>query len=304
MNEEGAMEVIKRDQITKTNPLIQASYSLSANEMKLIGLAIVHARETGLGINADKPLTIAALDFAAKFNVAERTAYDDLKNACKTLFDRQATYDDIHPATGKPRKNLTRWVSSISYIEGAGLVQFTFAPQVIPMIAYIDGRVDGYTSYFLDEISGLKSAYAIRLFEILMQWKNTTKQTPVIAVAEFRGLMGILGEEYPLIADLKKRVIDTAIKQINENTDFVASYEQKKTGRAITGLIFKFKDKKPALEHQKPKQTKGSNPLSGVKDWELFYQKHKLNTAESMDEFSKRIRKEADEGTFSLSPTD
>jgi plasmid replication initiation protein len=299
------MEAVKRDQVTKTNPLVQASYSLSANEMKLIGLAIVHARETGLGISADKPLTIAALDFAAKFNVAERTAYDDLKTACKTLFDRQATYEDVHPETGKVRKNMTRWVSGISYVEGAGLVQFTFAPQVIPMIAYIDGRIDGYTSYFLDEIAGLKSAYAIRLFELLMQWQHTTKQTPVMPIAEFRGLMGVLGDEYPLIADLKKRVIDTAIKQINENTDITVIYEQKKTGRSITGVLFKFKHKKPVIDHEtpiKPKLAKGSNPLKGVTDLEAFYKKHKLGV-ESMDETFKRLRKEAAEGTFSLSPT-
>jgi plasmid replication initiation protein len=300
------MEVIKRDQVTKTNPLIQASYSLSANEMKLIGLAIVHARETGLGISADKPLTIAALDFAAKFNVAERTAYDDLKTACKTLFDRQATYEDTHPETGKVRRNMTRWVSGISYVEGAGLVQLTFAPQVIPMIAYIDGRIDGYTSYFLDEIAGLKSAYAIRLFELLMQWQHTTKQTPAMSIAEFRGVMGVLGDEYPLIADLKKRVIDTAIKQINENTDITVAYEQKKTGRSITGLIFKFKEKKPAIEHQKTAPAKNAatkNPFKGVDDMAEFLKKHQQGV-ESMDETHKRLLREAESGKFSMSATD
>jgi plasmid replication initiation protein len=297
------MVTVKRDMVTKTNPLIQASYSLSANEIKLIGLAIVSARETGLGITAEKPLTIAATDFALKFGVTNDTAYEVLKSSIKTLFDRQATYEDIHPETGKPRKNLTRWVSKVSYVEGAGLVQLIFAPDILPMITYIDGRIDGYTSYFLDEISGLKSAYAIRLFEILMQWK-TTKETPMITVEQFRGQMGVMGDEYRLIADFKKCVIDVAMKQINKSTDFTVTYEQKKTGRTITGFIFRFKDKKPALGHSKPKQTKGSNPLSGVTDWGAFYEKHKLNAAESMDEFSKRIRKEAAEGTFSLTATD
>jgi plasmid replication initiation protein len=295
---------MKRDVVTKTNQLVQASYSLSANEMKLIGLAIVHTRETGLGISADKPLTIAALDFAAKFNVDENTAYDVLKMACKNLFDRQATYEDIHPETGRLRKNLTRWVSSIAYIEGAGLVQFTFAPQVIPMIAYIDGRVDGYTSYFLDEIAGLKSSYAIRLFEILMQW-STTKQTPIIPIAEFRDLMGVLGGEYQQMTDFKKRVLDLAVNQINENTDFTVTYEQKKTGVKVTGFAFKFKEKKPVIDHKEPKKMKltKTNPLKGVKDLEVFYQKHKLGV-ESMDETFTRLRKEAAEGTFSLNPTD
>ena len=40
------------------------------------------------------------------------------------------------------------------------------------------------------------------------------------------------------------RVIELALKQINEHTDITASYEQHKKGRVITGFSFKFKHKK------------------------------------------------------------
>lgn len=296
---------MSKDIVTKTNTLIQASYSLSANEIKLIGLAIVDSRESGLGLNADSSLTISAANFAKRFNIQEHTAYEVLKTASKSLFDRQATYEDIHPETGKVRKNLTRWVSSISYVEGAGLIQLTFAPQVIPMITYIDGRVEGYTSYLLDEISGLKSAYAIRLFELLMQWK-TTQQTPPITVDKFRELVGVTATEYPLMSDFKKRVLDLAVKQINENTDFIVTYDQKKTGVKVTGFIFKFKEKKPVIEHKEPKPSKGSkskNPFKGVEDMAAFLAKHKQGV-ESFDETHKRLLKEAEDGTFTLSATD
>jgi hypothetical protein len=56
----------------------------------------------------------------------------------------------------------------------------------------------------------------------------------------------------------------------------------------------------------KPKSLKAKkepNPLKGIKDLDAFYKKHKLGV-ESMDETFKRLRKEAAEGTFSLSPTD
>ena len=45
--------------------------------------------------------------------------------------------------------------------------------------------------------------------------------------------------------DLKKRVLEPALEQINEHTDITASYEQHKKGRVITGFSFKFKQKKP-----------------------------------------------------------
>ena len=44
----------------------------------------------------------------------------------------------------------------------------------------------------------------------------------------------------------KKRVLDPAIKQINEHTDITVKVEQHKTGRSITGFSFKFKPKQQA----------------------------------------------------------
>ena len=39
------------------------------------------------------------------------------------------------------------------------------------------------------------------------------------------------------MCDFKKRVLDPAIKQINEHTDITIKVEQHKTGRSITGLM-------------------------------------------------------------------
>ena len=57
--------------------------------------------------------------------------------------------------------------------------------------------------------------------------------------------MGVLDSEYQRMHDLKKRVLEPALEQINEHTDITASYEQHKKGRVITGFSFKFKQKKP-----------------------------------------------------------
>ena len=49
--------------------------------------------------------------------------------------------------------------------------------------------------------------------------------------------------------DFKKRVLDPAIKNVNEHTDITVKAEQHKTGRTITGFSFKFKQKQqPKIE--------------------------------------------------------
>ena len=53
-----------------------------------------------------------------------------------------------------------------------------------------------------------------------------------------------LNEKYHLFADLKRRVIDTAIDEINEKSPCSVQYELIKKGRTYTHLELRFKEKK------------------------------------------------------------
>jgi len=104
-----------------------------------------------------------------------------------------------------------------------------------------------FTKYELQQISNLSSAYAVRLYELLIAWRSTG-QTPVIELTEFRNKIGILDDEYTRMGNFKDRVLNLAIAQINEHTDITA-YQQHKKGRSISGFSFSFKQKKLTHEH-------------------------------------------------------
>ena len=61
--------------VVKDNALMNASYNLDLVEQRLILLAIVEARESGKGINANDPLTVHAESYINQFGVARQTAY-------------------------------------------------------------------------------------------------------------------------------------------------------------------------------------------------------------------------------------
>jgi hypothetical protein len=69
-----------RDLVVKDNALINASYNLDLVEQRLILLAIVEARGSGRGINANDP-EVHAESYVNQFNVARQTAYQALKDA-------------------------------------------------------------------------------------------------------------------------------------------------------------------------------------------------------------------------------
>lgn len=227
------------DLIVKDNALMNASYNLALVEQRLILLAILEARETGKGVNANDPLTVHADSYINQFSVERHTAYQALKDACKYLFARQFSYQE-RTARGNTRHVTSRWVSQIAYNDNEATVELIFAPAVVPLITRLEEQ---FTEYEIEQVSSLSSAYAIRLYELLICWRSAGK-TPVIELNEFRKRLGVLDTEYTRTDNLKARVLDLAITQINTHTDISVNYTQHKAGRIITGFSFTFKTKK------------------------------------------------------------
>ena len=230
---------MKNELVVKDNALINASYNLETAEQRLIMLAVINARETGQGITADSKLEIHASDYAKHFNVSTDAAYKVMKEAVNNLFERKFSYVAEYKKTGKTGVVRSRWVSRIFYVDSLAILEITFAPDVVPLVTRLE---EHFTSYQLKQVSNLTSKYAIRLYELLIAWREVGK-TPQIELSEFRQKIGVENGEYERMHHFKARVLEPAIKQINEHTDITASYEQHKRGRTISGFSFRFKQK-------------------------------------------------------------
>lgn len=227
--------------IVKDNSLMQASYTLDMVEQRLILLAIAEARETGHGITENSLLEVHANRYINTFHVEKHTAYTVLKDASKSLFDRYVTYHDVNPKTGKDRSFHCRWVDKIGYEPNSGIVFLRFTQDIVPLITRLE---ENFTKYELQQVARLTSAYAIRLYELLIQWRSAGK-TPIFDLQIFRQQLGVEVNQYKTMSNFKTYVLDFALKQVNEWTDITAQYEQHKTGRIISGFSFKFRQKKP-----------------------------------------------------------
>ncbi|EQA9006058.1 RepB family plasmid replication initiator protein [Pseudomonas aeruginosa] len=97
---------MKTELVVKDNALINASYNLDLVEQRLILLAIVEARESGKGINANDPLTVHAESYINQFGVP---AYQHVL----------ATTDRLDVPVGRLYPHLS--VASTAFPEGAGV---------------------------------------------------------------------------------------------------------------------------------------------------------------------------------------
>lgn len=238
------------NRVVKTNRLIEALQVLSLAEIRLIQLAIVEARESGLGLDKDKPLRIHGDQYADIFNVSRMTAYDALRDAESRLFDRRFTIVDDDGELIK-----SRWVQDVKYLPRENSIEISLSRVVVRETTRLDGLKQFFTSYTLEQTSLLKSTYSIRMYEILSQW-ITAKKTPVFEIEKFRQQLGIGVNEYSRMHQFKERVLENAIAEINEKTDLNVKYDQFKSGRVISGFSFKVSRKQKKIEKtQRDKNT-------------------------------------------------
>ncbi len=234
-------EIAEMDNVSKSNELNQAGYSLGIVEQRLVLLAIIEAREHKKLIDANTVICVHAKTYIEVFGVDKTTAYEMLKTATKSLFDAHFTFKSVDK-NGNDAIYDRRIISHAGYIENAGYIEIMFTPHVIPLITRLEGW---YTSYDIAQIARLDSSYAIRLYELLIQWRKTRKIK--IQLTELRFMLGINDNEYQRMEAFKRRVLDYSIKQINEFTDITVKYKQIKNGRFINAFIFTFTIKNQKL---------------------------------------------------------
>lgn len=272
---------MKNELVVKDNVLINASYNLEVTEQRLIMLAIITARESGQGITADSKLEIHASDYASRFGVSNEGAYWALKNAVLNLFERQFSFKEADKK-GNIGTVKSRWVSRIKYIDTTATLEVTFAPDVVPLITRLEQH---FTSYQLKQVTQLKSKYSIRLYELLIAWREVGK-VPQIELSDFREKLGIDADEYVRMSDFKVRVLEPSIKQINEHTDIIVTYEQHKKGRTITGFSFRFKQKQQAKKIETNRDPDTADLFTKMTDAQRHMFSHKLSEMPEMSKYS------------------
>ena len=231
--------------VIRSNALIEASYRLSQTEQMLLIFATKEAHQTQTGYFIDKPCVIRVADYAKAFGLVDtRNLYRDLKTALNRLYERSVYA--IYSKDGNDFVEKTRWITQTVYSDQCGYLSLSFAPEVVPFLLDIDKN---FTRYDLLQIGKFTSGYAVRLFEILRKHKAIGHAEITIEWLRTHLQLGTL---YPLTADLKRKVIDESIKQINLHSDIKITYKLNKRVRKVHSFTFTIRDNVP--KEQKPKQ--------------------------------------------------
>lgn len=241
--------------ITKSNTLVEAGYDLSMAEHDLMTLAInkIHKQQC-----SGKQVMISAKEFAAANQVSEIYAYKTLKDTAKTLGEKKLKFtlyrdhtitsdkeDDKLLVIKPPHNNFStlraeyNWLQGISYQDQQGYLVIHFSD---PLAFLIEHTGKAYTKYDYVKTVEFKGASSKRIYELITKWQKLGS-TPEMSVFEWKDLFGV-ADKYPKVAEFRRRVLDPAIEQINEQGDFKLEIIPIKMGRNISHFRIDIKVKK------------------------------------------------------------
>lgn len=221
--------------VNLSNALVNAAQALSLSEKRVMCAAVAKLDSMRPdGGFRDGMVKLSASEYTETFGVDANTAYEQLKAAADNLFQR---YIRIVEETRKgPKEIKFRWVSRAEYHPGEGTVAIRFTQDIAPHLVNLKRQ---FTSYKLSQASALRSLYSWRLLELLAQFESTGWRQ--MDIDEFHHAMEAPDTFKANFKDLRRRVIEPAVKELTEKDGWLIEWEPVKAGRKVAAVKFVFR---------------------------------------------------------------
>jgi len=248
--------------VVHANELVEASYSLSINEMRVIALACtkVDSRKESCG-----EITISVNDFAKAYGITNKRVYGDLRDSVRAIMRKPVKLFDCE----KNKFLEFAWLVKNEYEVGedGSHVKIQFSPLIEPYLFELKER---FTQIDFKFAARLNTPFSFRLYQWLKKSEKLKKAkenqtiSVVLEVDWMKEQAALSG--YERWDNFKNRVIQPAVDKINTETDISVIYEPIRSGRAIHAVKFNYvteaavfaKPVRPRLK-RRPKVVKGSH---------------------------------------------
>ena len=239
-NEEVEYIIDKRrsDIVVKSNDLIEASYRLSLNEQRLI---LYMASKIKKDDSDFRIVKVAVKEFADTFGLDYKNIYKEMRKVTKSLTSKSISIKS-HKSDKSDGYLHIAWLSSAEYINGT--LELEFSEKMKPHLLELKNN---FSQYALGEFVRFTSVYSIRLYQILKRYVGFRDGSKYYLLEDLRRILE-LEKKYPKYSNLKRRVIQAAIDEINDVSDInVRSYEDKE-GKKVKGIKFVVERKEQHIE--------------------------------------------------------
>ena len=221
--------------IKKSNDLITAKYRLTIIQQYVLHNVIsqIHMDDTDF-----KKYEVNVRSIADSHGIDTKNAYRYIKKSALELNKQPIIIGDEIEGIA------LNWFSSVRYNSNRGTLLVDFHPDLKPYLLQLQGY---FTQYENKNIQQFKCVHSLRFYEFLKQKQNLGKGKEFyieLTIAEIRSMFCFSDTEYKKTNDLKRFVIEPALKEINEQTDLsIVDIQFLKKGRSINSIYITAKPK-------------------------------------------------------------
>lgn len=231
----------RSESVVKSNDLVEASYKLSLNEQRLI---LYMASKINREDTKFRTVQVTVKEFADTFELDYKNIYKEIKKISKSLTSKSIYVKP--PNSSKDGEYMyIAWLSSVHYKNG--VLELEFSSKLEP---YLLALKNNFAIYQLGDFVKFTSTYSIRLYQLLKRYENFRDGIKYYSIEEFRRIFS-LEDKYPKYSNLKRRVLKTAIDEINAVSDIVVDMCEDKEGKKVKAIRFQVRPKAAAVEEKK-----------------------------------------------------
>lgn len=225
-------KIFKNKDVIQSYIITTAKYDYSVYEKRIIYRLVEMVQHTLEGKKLDKGFSIQKTLYNDRIITMPINAflagendenYTRVKEALRKLRNKTFEYE-----------NGGKW-KLVGVIEKpnfdiSGVAQFELQPEVYDAILNFS---KGYRKYELKVAMQFESVYAMRFYELM-----SGQKTPICYSIDQIKEMFQISDKYERVNDFKKKVLDTAKRELDRCSPYSFNYEMNKTGRKFTSITF------------------------------------------------------------------
>ncbi|MDD3597103.1 replication initiation protein [Sulfuricurvum sp.] len=215
----------KNEMVVMHNHLIRGSYKYSLVEFRFIlsVASMIKADDTEF-----VTYQLGAKDFAEMIDSKHKDEYKRIKDLGIALMSKPIILENQKES----EFSISSWFKKFSYKKGT--IYCSFHDDLKPYLLQLRGH---FTKVSLENFLKMKSRYAMLLYWVAKSWE--TRGYFEMSVEDFKDLLGVKTKAYDRYNNLKNKVIDVAVNEINRLTTMKIEFEEIKDGRKVEKLRFK-----------------------------------------------------------------
>jgi len=238
--------------IFQHNNLVEARYHLTLQEKRIVLWLISQIRPDDKNF---KRHSLSIKEFTNLLELSGSVKYTELKKITKGLM--QKVLEIIDP--DKNTSTLVNWINYSKYFHNEGVIEFSFSEEMKPFLLHLKSQ---FTTIEVTDLLQFKSIHAIRIYELLKQYKDIGERT--LSIDEIKKFCGVAGKLKQYI-EFERNLILISQKEINNKSDINFEFERIKRGRKIISIKFIINNNKSYELRNNPEkeitETKRKPPL-------------------------------------------